>query len=400
MGNKSHIDFLSLIRDEEFIQLVKSSENAEELLGELKQKYQDNSKSFDYAVEFIQSNLSKKQKLDVRDFELILNNVAVYSSKKKKVNARTIFINNFWKAAIIIILLSVGSIFVYKQMIEDPLQQFAQAEIDESEKGLIVLSDGSKKILEDNDLYIEYDAEKGEVIVKNDNQYGERIKNPKSKAILNQVVVPYGQTKTVSLSDGTTVQLNAGSRLVFPAVFSEKTRDVFLTGEGYFEVAKNKLRPFIVRTEYIDVEVLGTKFDVSAYTEDARISTVLLEGKVKVSQKNRLFSNIEHILNPGQGCFYTVDKKESEIRNVDLNFYTSWKDGILYFKDISLSEITERLEKYYNETIEIDGKMLANTLVSGKLILSNDFIEVIQSLSLTIEGRFQTIEDGYILKTN
>jgi ferric-dicitrate binding protein FerR (iron transport regulator) len=395
--NKS--DFLALVQDEAFINLVNASENPDKLLEELVKENPANSDSIRYAFEFIQVNLSDKTKLNSEDFNRILKNIQ--NSYRKKPYLRYLnFIPQLRIAAVILIILSIGSLVIYHQYAKDPLNQFAQSYAAEGNQAMIVLSDGSKQVLKNNESFIDYNSTEGEVLIKNNNV--EEIienKNDVKDAVLNQVVVPYGQSQKILLSDGTLVQLNAGSTLTFPATFSGKTREVYLKGEGFFEVHKNEKIPFIVTTDYIDIKVLGTTFNVSAYDDEHFASTVLVEGKVNVSQKNKMLANDEYTISPGQGCFYSVSDQKSVVNDVDVNNYILWRDGLYKFHDMPLIDIVRRVHKYYNLPIQIEDEKLANTLVSGKLVLSDDFSEVIQYLSKTMEGRYEKTKDGiYILK--
>lgn len=397
--NTNKTDFLSLIQDEAFIDLVNKAENPDELLEELVKKNPENSDSIRYAFEFILVNLSNKTKMDSKDFDGILKNIQNYSRRKSYLRYLN-FIPQLSMAAVILVILSIGSLVVYHQFAKDPLIQFAQSNSADGNQAIIVFSNGSKQILKNNDSFIDYNSTDGEVIVRNNNEE-ERIENRNDvkDAVLNQVIVPYGQRHKILLSDGTLVQLNAGSKLTFPAIFSKKIREVYLKGEGFFEVHKNEKVPFIVKTDYIDIKVLGTIFNVSAYEDEHFVSTVLVEGKVNVSQKNKMLANDVFTLVPGQGCFYSVSDQHSVVKNVDTNDYILWKDGLYKFHDMPLIDIVRRVHKYYNRSIQIEGDKLANTLVSGKLVLSDDFREVMQSLSKTMEGRYEkTQEDNYILK--
>ncbi|WP_372933016.1 FecR family protein, partial [Mariniphaga sediminis] len=304
-------------------------------------------------------------------------------------------------AAVIFIILSCSSFFIYQQFVKDPLKQFAQSKVSDSGQAVIVLSDGTERLINSSDSYIEYDPSGGEVIIKNENEEEKRIENRSNlkRAVLNQMVVPYGQRQSVYLSDGTFVQLNAGSKLVYPATFTGSTREVYLQGEGFFEVKRNEKAPFIVKTDYVDVNVLGTTFNISSYSDEDFATAVLVEGKVKVSQKNKLFSNEEFELLPGQGCFYSIGRQNSVVKDVDVNQYIAWKDGLFYFKDMRLVDLVRQVRKFYNVSVQIKGEELANTLVSGKLVLSNNFIDVAEYLARTIEGRCGEIQDGkYILE--
>ncbi len=396
MVEKNTNDFLSLLQDEEFLQLIRNSKDRNKLIEELNEKY-ENSPDILHAVEFLQQNLSNKKKLAPHDFNTILIAVTEYSRSNKQLKSKRHISYNFWRAAVILIIVSVGALVVRNELKDQAMERFAETEnVINENQSLIVLSDGSKRVLKENDSFIEYDNTKNEVIVKNKKQEENRIENKakSSQKELNQVVVPYGQRQKIKLSDGTLVQLNAGSKLVFPASFSGKTREVYLKGEGYFEVNRNEKMPFIVKTEYLDVEVLGTVFDISAYSADEFATTVLVEGKVKVVQKNKLMANHQYILSPGQGCFYSVDNQISEIKEVNIDEYVFWKDGYFQFKDMPLIQVVRRVKKYYNQGLQIEGVELANTLISGKLVLSDDFEEVLQFLSKTIEGRYEFNEEN------
>ncbi len=399
MSKKANTDFISLVNNEDFVRLVQNSENYGELIHKLFELYPEKQQSVKYAVEFIVSNSKDNRKLESRDFSRILNTILSHAKSSKSTRTRKIILDVLWKAAVVILLISAGGKVLYNHLSKDPLEQFAANEKEGDDKGVIILSDGTKQILQDNDSYIEYNNQEDAIIVSNQNKQQEKIKKPDNNNVLNQIIVPYGQTQTVALSDGTIVKLNAGSRLTFPNNFQGRTREVYLKGEGFFDVTENKDKPFRVLTEHLNVEVLGTQFNVTAYNDEDKVSTVLVEGKVKVSQKNKVFNNDEFIISPGQGCFYTVQTEKSIVQEIDVNNYISWKDGWFTFKDMTLLEIINRLKRYYNKNIEIEDELLANTVVSGKLMLSNDFIEVIHSLAITIEGNYRKIdEENYLIK--
>lgn len=392
-------DFLGLLQDEEFVRLVMETSNPKELLDELIQKNPEESESIHYAFEFIQINLSNKSKMSSEDFQKILTRILEYSNRKSSTRTLSI-LPNLRIAAMFLVIIAVGSLIAYYQFSKDPLTEFAQNNVGISSQAVIVLSDGTEQSLKENNSFIDYKSHNGEVIVRNDSNEETIDNNNLSKdAILNQVVVPYGKRQKVLLSDGTLVQLNAGSKLTFPAAFSGKTREVYLKGEGFFEVHKNAEVPFIVKTDNIDIKVLGTKFNVSAYEDEQVTSAVLVEGKVNVTQKNKIFSNKQFTLNPGQGCFYSVGEQKSMVKVVDVNEYILWKDGLYNFKNLPLSAVVNRVHKYYNISIQIETKKMSNTLISGILVLSDDINEVMKYLSSTMEGRYEKSAEGdYILK--
>jgi len=401
MNHNLHTDFLTLVQDEEFVDAVREAKNADEFLKTLISKCPENENDIRNAFEFIRFTLSEQKKLNSKDQNDLLHGILAYASKSKTIVKSKGIKVFLWRAAVILILVSVSSVLFFQRFGTNELQKFAQLEEQETEQALIVLSDGSKKILESNNSYIEYVSNSGDVVVKNESTSEERIKNNTSskKAELNKVVVPYGQRHKVKLSDGTEVQLNAGSKLVFPATFSGSSREVYLVGQGYFDVTHNEKVPFIVKTEHVDITVLGTEFGVSAYSDENVASAILVEGKVTVSQKDKMLGNDKFILSPGQGCFYDLHKQTSRVQDVNTYSYISWKDGLFQFDDMTLLSIVKRVKKYYNQSILIEGDELATTIVSGKLVLSNDFESVMKLLSKTIEGTYIKTEDNiYVLK--
>jgi hypothetical protein len=399
MNMTKKTDFIDLVQDDAFIRKVEEASTPDELMEELIQKNPEDSDALRYAFEFIQVNHSNKTKMNPEDFQKLLNELQEYSDKKSSMRFLN-FLPRLRIAAMILVIISIGSIVAYYQFTKDPLTQFAQSNVANGNQAIIVLSDGTKQALKDNNSFIDYQSNQGEVIVRKDSNE-EIIENADhtKEAVLNQVAVPFGQRQKILLSDGTLVHLNAGSRLTFPSTFSGSTREVYLNGEGFFEVHKNEKVPFIVKTDHINIQVLGTKFNVSAYDDEQETSAILVEGKVNVSQKNKLFANKQYILAPGQGCFYSVVEKNSLVKEVDVNEYILWKDGLYNFKNQALSEVVNRVHKYYNLSIKIEGPLLANTMVSGKLVLSDDVNEVMQYLSKTMEVRFEKLADGtYLLK--
>jgi len=213
---------------------------------------------------------------------------------------------------------------------------------------------------------------------------------------MNQVLVPFGQQQNIVLNDGTTVTLNSGSRLIFPSSFTGNIRKVALSGEGYFHVHKDSLHPFIVKTKHLNVKVLGTIFDLSAYEDENVISTVLVEGSVIVFQKDNEKSSV---ISPGEGCFYSVNNKKSEIKSVNVCLYNSWKDGVYLFENESLRDVIKRIGKYYNVNIKINGENLLEIKISGKLIISGKAEDALEYISKTVECKFEKKKDGnYIIK--
>lgn len=179
----------------------------------------------------------------------------------------------------------------------------------------------------------------------------------------NIITVAEGQRAQITLSDGTTVWLNSGTTLSYPTAFGRRRRTVELDGEGYFEVTRNERAPFVVRTSKADVEVLGTKFNVDAYTSTDRFETALFEGSVRLHAPG---DAAEHAvtLQPDQKALLSGGKFRI-VALGDRNAYL-WRDGIIYFRDASFDMIMERLSTYFGVEIVVENPQLAKRSYTGK----------------------------------
>ena len=211
----------------------------------------------------------------------------------------------------------------------------------------------------------------------------------------NTLKVPYGKTFGLTLSDGSKITLNAGSELRYPVQFieNEKNRTVFLNGEAFFEVSKNENSPFIVNTEDMDVEVLGTQFNVTSYTEDFKTYTVLVEGKV--AAQNKLAAQDSKVLNPNEKVFFENDQLET--KTVNIQKYVAWVQGQLVFVDDSFKVIENKLERKYNVTINNTYSGLDEINITATF--KNETIDQVLETFQTYEAFDYTIKNGVITIT-
>lgn len=175
--------------------------------------------------------------------------------------------------------------------------------------------------------------------------------------ILVETVAPRGVTTKVTLADGTIVTLNGGSRLTYPTLFSGKQRKVSLSGEGFFEVARDVEHPFVVNAANLSVKVLGTTFGFKSYKGDVQSIVTLKEGSVEAIPHNKEVTN-GIILQPDQQLVLNNRTGEFQCRIVNASDYLSWKDGALYFRDTTLEEIVKVLERKFNIKILITSESL------------------------------------------
>lgn len=189
---------------------------------------------------------------------------------------------------------------------------------------------------------------------------------------------PEGSRSTVTLADGTVVELNSGSTLTYPAKFSGKQRKVELTGEGFFHVSSNRKKPFIVKAGDLDIQVLGTQFNVKAYREDNKIFTTLLEGSVRIDFSGKNEKSV--ILKPNQQAIFEKNVNRLNVQNVNGELFTVWKKGSFYFDSESLGEISRKLEREFNITITIATPDLEKVLFSGVFDKGENITQILDML--------------------
>lgn len=193
----------------------------------------------------------------------------------------------------------------------------------------------------------------------------------------NSLVVPSGGQYRVVLSDGTKVWMNAKSKFSYPTAFLGNNRPVTLSGEAYFEVAKNKERPFVVHTPQQEIKVLGTHFNVNAYDDEKVQRTTLLEGSVQITTNDKLPKMV--IIKPGQQA--QQDEQMIQIRSVNTDAAAGWKDGVFVFDHTDIHDLMRQLARWYNVQI-IYKEHLKPRNFSGEIQRDYTLLEVLRILEL------------------
>lgn len=259
-------------------------------------------------------------------------------------------------------------------------------------KATLTLANGRKISLTDTSNG-EIAEQSGIAITKTaDGQLVYTIKNSSAVASANQptefntIETPVGGQYQINLPDGTKVWLNAASSLKYPAQFTAHQRKVELTGEGYFEVSKDKKRPFTVVTGKQEVQVLGTHFNVNAYPEEKATKTTLLEGIVKVSNASSQEHGDSKLLRPGEQS--TLTQASFQVEKVDIENAVAWKNGYFTFADEDLEVSMRKLSRWYNVEISYSGKFDTISF-GGAISRSKSLAEVLQILELTRKIKFK-----------
>ena len=202
-----------------------------------------------------------------------------------------------------------------------------------------------------------------------------------------EIDVNYGQTNHLILFDGTEVWLNSGTKFRYPNRFNAGERKVYVEGEAFFKVTPNKKLPFKVQTGQMEVEVLGTSFNVSAYPNDSVQSVVLVEGKVQIN--NTKGHEIGELL-PGQMALQTPNQ-DIRVQNVGTSAYTNWKDGILNFREERLDDLARKLERWYNIEISFGNERLKGHLITGTILRNKPIDQIIDILEMVAPVKFEYI---------
>ncbi|MEV4882475.1 FecR domain-containing protein [Chitinophaga ginsengisegetis] len=194
--------------------------------------------------------------------------------------------------------------------------------------------------------------------------------------VFNTLTTPRGKYYKIVLPDGTRVSLNAASSLRYPTFFSDGQRKVELTGEAYFDVAKDAGQPFVVVTGKQVIAVLGTAFNVKAYTDEPYIKTTLVEGRIKVDPRNGTEAKL---LNPGEQA--TLENNQLQIRKTDTREDISWMSDMFYFSDTDLHTVAHQLQRWYD--IEVDYSSLPNARLYGQLPRSTPLLQLLKAIEKT-----------------
>jgi ferric-dicitrate binding protein FerR (iron transport regulator) len=206
----------------------------------------------------------------------------------------------------------------------------------------------------------------------------------KQEVVWFESSTPRGEKSKLQLPDGSIVWLNSESTISFSNNFSTATREVRLSGEAYFEVAKSSGVPFIVKTKAYDIQVLGTKFNVMAYDDFMRTETSLVEGQVKIYKGSQVVG-----LAPGQMLTYQDGKINIKEANTIRSGY--WKDGRFDFDQVTFEELIARLERWYNVDIKMENDELKEIVYSGVFKNEETIWQVLNSIQMTLPITYSRI---------
>lgn len=299
-------------------------------------------------------------------------------------------------AAVAILLLTISLLMPKPNESQQEIPSLAKVEAGSS-KAILITSEGIQISLSQQESQQTLDLGNGIVAINNGDaiEYRQQSDSINNKNKRHTIQIPKGGEYELILPDGTHVWLNSDSELSFPAQFDDAKREVSLSGEAYFSVTKNAAQPFIVKTTGdIEVKVLGTEFNVSAYPDADVVETTLREGSVNVSDKKQ---NV--ILTPSHQAVYEKKSRHLTSRKVDVRLYTTWKDGLFVFENKPLEEIMTTLSRWYNINVFYANPAVKKYHFTGDLERYGDFrktlgmIEKATSIQFKVNGNNVIVEE-------
>jgi len=301
----------------------------------------------------------------------------------------------WYAAASILIMIAVGSFFIRRDKKAEMVSKVPGATKQDirpgSNKAVLTLSTGEQIVLTEPHAGILAREGAAEIIKKENGELvynlGDKTAAHSAKPIYNTITVPRGGQYQLVLSDGSKVLLNAATSLTYPAEFNGRYRNVELKGEGYFEVAKNASKPFIVKANNVEVRVLGTHFNISAYSDDANITTTLIEGAVSVNKGKQT-----KLLAPGQQGISAYTTGEISVQPANIEQTMGWVKGNFVFKDLNIKEVMKIASRWYDIEVEYRGNVQSKKFGGTTSRFSNitellDYMKITGGVNYKIEGR-------------
>ena len=357
--------------------------------------YRNNKLTSDFPeVEDIKSLLDEMPVMDEATADRIFSNILIKAKETEVidiVSEKNPFRKYLGIAASILVLLTIG--LSYQQgffnLKEAPVLNSNEITLQLENGDIQVISTGKKSQIADAE---------GNVI---GNQNGNKIvydtETTADKLVYNTLKIPYGKRFELQLSDGTILHLNSGTTLKYPVKFiAGENRQVFLDGEAFFDVTKDKTHPFVVNADNLNVRVLGTHFNVSNYPEDNLTDVVLVEGSVGLYTANEKFNAEKNtILKPGfKGSFSKINN-QIKTKAVVTDVYTAWIKGGLTFREMTFKDISKKLERHYNVTIVNQNAKLSNEKFNASF--GDEPIAKVLSYFNEIHGINYTLKNNEVL---
>lgn len=299
-------------------------------------------------------------------------------------------------AAIASILISMSVVIFLSR--QTPPTSIVQLNMEKLEKPTLLLDNG--EVIDLTKKSFSRDAEHATITNEADNQLSyvpteSVVPDKKEKEIpQNRLIIPQGQTYKVTLSDGTQIWLNSETELIYPGTFAGDKREVTLIGEAYFQVAKEADRPFSIKTNNVEVNVLGTSFNVCSYQEDTQLDVTLVEGSVAV----RIEGKEQVEIKPSEQLVYDKANNQTKVQVVNTQLYTSWIEGKYIFKNATLGEIVRKLKYWYDFSVDYEDELLRSKRFSLTMEREESIDKLLEVISSTSDIQLERYENSIHIK--
>lgn len=331
------------------------------------------------------------------DSELAWQKIIKQTQAKRK-PFRKIMITAMRYAAVILIPTMIGAYLIFQyEAPEDSNISFEALEdqITNLKESSLVMSDGNVVNLspESTDSIHEQD---GTQITKDEKELYYQNTHAKNdqEVKFNTLITPKSKVFNVVLADGTKVWLNASSAIKYPTQFVGDERKVYLTGEAFFDVTSDASKPFIVSTKEMDVEVLGTSFNVMAYQDEELVEATLVEGEIKVKTAHHRM-----VIIPGKQVRFNKKSNSFKELEVDTDLYVSWKDGKYIFEYKNLETVLTKLSRWYGVQVFYLDETMRNIHFTGTLYKYNDIKQTLHIIELSTNVKFELVENAVLVSS-
>ncbi len=379
------------VEDPDFLKWLKEpNSDYNSVFSRLKKMEPDVAQKMDEAQNLLFEMIAVEPSLSKDTVEKIWKGVQRETRKSKQIS-RTMQIWRVSVAATVLLVLgftvlihNVNSGVSYNDLSENiSLDSIKNVTLKIGDNSEILLSNKAEVMITDDNRIIVRTA-KGEEMSMSGVEFSDKK--------MGWLAVPKGKRASVSFADGSKATLRPGSKIVFPSEFGKINREIFVEGEVFMEVTKNKLKPFIVKTDKMDVEVLGTSFDVQAYPSQNTQSVILVTGLVNVKTTSNRVTQIT----PNQKFTLDASSNTEIVKQVKVYDYISWKEDILSFESEKLSVVLKALSNYYGITFNYNAEQLNQITLSGKLNLNDNIEDVMLVLTATANIKYETINTNII----
>ena len=310
--------------------------------------------------------------------------------KRRRRRLRHVMRRWSYAAAVVLAAAVAGAFFLKRDL---PQQSSLPAELAWGQVPVLVMPDGERRALPQNDTTVLWQEQEGDIHIDSRTLIMEGETGEEREPVYYTVNIPYGGEYNLVLPDGTRIYLNAGTTLRYPDHFAGGSREIFLSGEAYLEVSRDTSRPFIVRTDDMDVRVLGTVFNVNAYPDGSYVRTTLVEGKVEASCGDERI-----VMKPGTQVAYDKATRQADYFPVDVRHFISWKDGYYDFRDMTLGELMQIFVRWYDVDVRFANPLLENLRFSGRLRRYEDVSKLFEQLEYTGDVAFDVKGKNIVIR--